>query len=103
MHTPTTITPAAPGPPQQRAMRGVQLVDPLYPSTGEMADRVRAFAWAATPLGPLHTWPQSLLVAVGTCLNCRFPCFVWWGPELINIHNDAYVPVLGERHPSALG
>ncbi len=29
--------------------------------------------------------------------------FVWWGPELINIYNDAYTPVLGKRHPAALG
>ncbi len=82
---------------------GVPARDPLFPSTGEMADRVRAFDWAATPLGPLESWPQSLLVAVGICLNSRFPTFVWWGPELINIHNDAYAPVLGDRHPRALG
>ena len=25
-----------------------------------MADRVRAFDWAATPLGPIEVWPQSL-------------------------------------------
>lgn len=29
--------------------------------------------------------------------------FVWWGPELINIYNDAYAPVLGKRHPDVLG
>lgn len=29
--------------------------------------------------------------------------FVWWGPELINIYNDAYAPMLGKRHPEALG
>jgi K+-sensing histidine kinase KdpD len=29
--------------------------------------------------------------------------FVWWGPELINFYNDAYIPVLGARHPEALG
>jgi signal transduction histidine kinase len=29
--------------------------------------------------------------------------FVWWGRELINIYNDAYAPMLGQRHPDALG
>ena len=29
--------------------------------------------------------------------------FVWWGNELINFYNDAYIPVLGARHPDALG
>jgi PAS domain S-box-containing protein len=36
-------------------------------------------------------------------LNSRYPMFVWWGPELINFYNDAYIPVLGGRHPKALG
>ena len=30
--------------------------------------------------------------------------FIWWGPELIQIYNDAYSETMGpERHPSALG
>jgi PAS domain S-box-containing protein len=68
-----------------------------------MAARFLATDWAASTLGALETWPQSLRVAVGICLNSRFPMFVWWGPELVNIYNDAYVPVLGARHPEALG
>ena len=68
-----------------------------------MAERVRSFDWASTPLGPMEAWPQALKVAVGICLNSRFPMFVWWGPDLINIYNDAYIPVLGRRHPDALG
>jgi PAS domain S-box-containing protein len=70
---------------------------------GEMAARVGALDWSRTPLGPMDGWPQSLRTAVGICLNSRFPMFVWWGPDLINIYNDAYVPVLGGRHPDALG
>jgi len=69
----------------------------------EMATRVADFDWASTPLGPMETWPQSLRIAVGICLNSRFPMFVWWGPDHINIYNDAYIPMLGKRHPAALG
>jgi len=29
--------------------------------------------------------------------------FMWWGPEFINFYNDAYIPMLGNRHPQALG
>src|SRR5678815_4807296 len=76
---------------------------PTISGRGEMAERVRAFDWASTPLGVPEQWPQSLRVAVGICLNSRFPMFVWWGPHLINIYNDAYVPMLGKRHPAALG
>jgi hypothetical protein len=28
---------------------------------------------------------------------------VWWGPELINFYNDAYLPIIGGKHPGALG
>ncbi|MES2887885.1 MAG: ATP-binding protein [Pseudomonadota bacterium] len=60
-------------------------------------------AWVETPLGPLDQWPLCLRVAVGICLNSRSPMFVWWGEQAINIYNDAYIPVLGKRHPEAFG
>jgi len=69
----------------------------------EMSRRLEAFDWGSTRLGPLSEWPQRLRVAVGICLNSRFPMFVWWGNEYINIYNDAYIPMLGDRHPSAFG
>ncbi len=70
---------------------------------GEMGRRVRAFDWSRTPLGPIEGWPLSLRTAVAMCLNSRFPMMVWWGPELTNIYNDGYAPMLGKRHPDALG
>jgi len=72
------------------------------PST-EVGRLFRKVDWGATRLGPVEQWPQSLRIAVSICLNSRFPMFVWWGPDLINIYNDAYVPMLGKRHPEALG
>ncbi|MED5620292.1 PAS domain-containing sensor histidine kinase [Ideonella sp. BN130291] len=59
--------------------------------------------WAATALGPVEQWPHSLRTAVNLCLNSLFPMFVWWGGELVNIYNEAYIPVLGQRHPQAFG
>jgi PAS domain S-box-containing protein len=70
---------------------------------GDMGARIRAFDWEGTPVGPLADWPLSLRTAVELCLNSRFPMFVWWGKDLINIYNDAYAPMLGARHPSGLG
>lgn len=69
----------------------------------EMAERVAAFDWERTALGPRNRWPEALRVAVDLCLQCRFGMHVWWGPELINIYNDAHIPLLGSRHPGALG
>jgi PAS domain S-box-containing protein len=72
-------------------------------ASGEMAQRIRLDHWAATPLGPIEAWPQPLHTAVDVCLACGFASFVWWGPDLVQIYNDAALPVLGSRHPAALG
>jgi PAS domain S-box-containing protein len=79
--------------------------DPLFDGPGEMRALCRAFDWASTPLGPSTSWPQSLRTTTGILLACRNPMFLWWGPELIQIYNDAYRPSFGAegRHPRALG
>jgi len=71
---------------------------------GDMGARVRALDWSRTPLGPVESWAPSLKCAVGTLLHSRHPMFLWWGPELVQIYNDAYVPGFGRgKHPAALG
>ncbi|HEX8945835.1 MAG TPA: PAS domain-containing protein [Gemmatimonadaceae bacterium] len=77
----------------------------VFPGNGEMATRCRAYDWSSTPLGPVSSWPQSLRTTVGIILCCRNPMFLWWGPDLIQIYNDAYRPSFGQsgRHPDALG
>jgi PAS domain S-box-containing protein len=75
----------------------------IGPAPGDMAERVRSHDWSATPLGALDDWPQSLCVALSICLYSRVPKFIWWGPQLISLYNDAYRRILGDRHPSALG
>jgi PAS domain S-box-containing protein len=68
-----------------------------------MARRINALDWSRTPLGPPQQWEERLRTSVEVMLNSRYPMFVWWGPGLINLYNDAYIPILGKRHPSALG
>ncbi|MCM8729556.1 PAS domain-containing protein [Hephaestia sp. GCM10023244] len=70
---------------------------------GDMGARIRAFDWAATPLGPAEHWPAALRVAVNICLHSGQPTAVYWGPELRLIYNDAWAPIAGERHSWALG
>src|SRR5262245_33119705 len=70
---------------------------------GEMGRLMRAFDWSATPLGPAFGWPQGLQTAVRIMLGSRYPMFIWWGRELVNLYNDGYLPMLGQRHPAALG
>jgi PAS domain S-box-containing protein len=71
--------------------------------TGEMADRVRAYEWGTTPLGPIESWSKELLTVVNLTLASSSPTRTMWGPELILIYNDAYRPIPGPRHPFALG
>lgn len=69
---------------------------------GLMAERIRNHDWAATPLGPLQHWPDSLKTCLALCLASRFPQAILWGPDLLTLHNDAFSPILGQK-PSALG
>jgi len=70
---------------------------------GELGAAIRAFNWAATPLGPPQAWPRPLKTCLSIMLTSRQPMWVWWGPELINFYNDAYLPIIGSKHPGALG
>jgi len=64
---------------------------------------MRSHDWENSPLGSPGTWPSSLRTAVGIMLNSSFPMFLAWGPELIFLFNDAYLPILGKKQAHALG
>lgn len=70
---------------------------------GESGALVRGLDWSRTVLGPMATWPSSLQAAVSTCLATGFPMAVSWGRELIQIYNDAAIPVFANKHPYAMG
>jgi PAS domain S-box-containing protein len=75
----------------------------LFPGEGEVTRHLRAIDWAATPLGVPEGWPLSLRTAVSICLGAGVPMCLWWGPRRITFYNDAATPLVGERHPAALG
>ncbi|WP_262266546.1 PAS domain S-box protein, partial [Microvirga yunnanensis] len=75
----------------------------LLPNGGIMGARVRHHDWASTSLGPIATWPQSLKSLVNLVLAAPLPMNLLWGPELIQIYNDAYAPLMGLKHPAGLG
>ena len=69
----------------------------------EMAARIADFDWAATPLGPIALWPQSLKNAVDLMIGSPQFTTLAWGPALTLLYNDACAALLGTRHPAALG
>jgi signal transduction histidine kinase/PAS domain-containing protein len=74
-----------------------------FAGPGEMRARCRAHDWSVTKLGPVEDWPQSLRATAATVLAAGFPSVIRWGPDLLQIYNDAYIPFLGAKHPMALG
>jgi PAS domain S-box-containing protein len=75
----------------------------LIHSKNRMAELIRTHDWSSTPLGPIEDWSESLLLSVNLMLSCAFPSLVFWGKELVQLYNDAFIPLLAERHPSGLG
>lgn len=71
--------------------------------TGEMAARIRAHDWASTPVGSIEHWTQTLRIAVGMVLAMPNPATIIWGPQQIQIYNDAYIGIAKGRHPALLG
>ena len=61
-------------------------------------------SWSDTTLGAPESWPSTLKTTLATMFRARHPMFLWWGPELIQFYNDAYVPSFGQgKHPRAMG
>ncbi|WP_156468042.1 PAS domain-containing protein [Rhizobium sp. Leaf371] len=63
----------------------------------------RVLDWAATPLGPVQGWSQSLRSTVRTLLSSQYPMVLTWGEDFTQIYNDAYSKLIGDRHPSGFG
>lgn len=40
---------------------------------------------------------------MGLCLSSRAPMMVVWGPQHVQLYNDALAPLMGPKHPAALG
>ncbi|WP_421912215.1 PAS domain-containing sensor histidine kinase [Mesorhizobium sp.] len=70
---------------------------------GELGCLVATFDWAATSIGSISTWPQSLKTSVSLILRSQVPIVMLWGEDGVMIYNDAYSVFAGGRHPQLLG
>jgi PAS domain S-box-containing protein len=75
----------------------------VFPGASVMATAMRAKDWQATAMGDPAAWPHALKVPLRMMLTSRFEMWLGWGPDLAFFYNDAYVPTLGTKHPTALG
>jgi len=75
----------------------------FIPADTEAGRLARSIDWARTPLGDPAGWSPVLRMMVPFVLANRFPHLLWWGPDYIQIYNDPYAPILGAKHPRAMG
>ena len=69
-----------------------------------MGALMRSIDWAATAVGPVAAWPQSLRTALSILLETGFPMYIAWGAGFTQFYNDGYRPILGStKHPAAMG
>ena len=88
-----------------RSDKMVSVPDPLafLMGGGEMGSLIRSMDWSKTSLGPAAEWPQSLRTTVSICLASDLPICVIWGPGLVQLYNDAYRVICGNKHPRSMG
>lgn len=68
-----------------------------------MRAEIEQYDWSRTPLGSADTWPDTLKTVLGVVLDTAFPMLIMWGPDLIQVYNDGYIPIFGDKHPRSLG
>ena len=76
---------------------------PFLTGGGEMGRLIRSMDWSTTSLGPIARWPQSLRTTISICLVSDLPICVIWGPDLVQVYNDAYRVICGDKHPRSMG
>src|SRR3712207_6253607 len=80
----------------------VEAVEALFAGPGDARAELRQIDWSATALGPVATWSAALRTVTRAVLDTEFPMFLMWGPELVQIGNDAYAPTLGTKRMQGL-
>ena len=68
-----------------------------------MGSLIRAYRWASSPLGGAAEWPIELKTLVSLLLISPQPMFIAWGADRTWLYNDGFTPILGDKHPRALG
>lgn len=81
----------------------VRASESVFGAGGEMGRRMSAVDWGTTALGPVDRWPAALRSTLGMALSNPVAMNLMWGPDLLQLYNDAYRDLIGDRHPAALG
>ena len=64
---------------------------------------VRSINWASTPLGSIEGWSAEFRGFCNFIMACPHPAAIYWGEEFTIIYNEAFIPLVGSKHPRIMG
>ena len=76
---------------------------PGFENAGFLRPAYERVDWGATSVGDPAGWGTPLRIALRLLLTTRFPATLFWGPDLVLLYNEAFVPLIEDKHPAALG
>lgn len=68
-----------------------------------VGESIKSKDWTATALGAIEQWPQSLRTALGICLSSPSACCIAWGAQRLQLPNEKYAQLCGNRSADAIG
>jgi PAS domain S-box-containing protein len=71
-------------------------------ASGDLHTLLSEVDWPCSPLGEPAAWPGPLRTVLELMLNSNAAMFLVWGAQRTFLYNEAYLPVLGAKHPQAL-
>jgi PAS domain S-box-containing protein len=74
----------------------------LFDGNREIRSLLRMRDWSDFPAGPPTEWPLLVQTTLHRMLQSDSPISFLWGTDLHYFYNDAYVKLIGSKHPAAL-
>ncbi|MFJ4198867.1 SpoIIE family protein phosphatase [Streptomyces sviceus] len=75
----------------------------VFAEGGAFGELLSGIDWAATPLGPPVSWPGPLVDTLRLMLTSEHGMALYWGAEFATLYNLGSTPIVGAKHPWALG
>lgn len=70
---------------------------------GSNSTLLETFPWHQTSLGRPETWHPDMKAIIRMAMASGFPVYSAWGKDFVQVYNDAYNPILGDKHPESFG
>jgi len=70
---------------------------------GEVGALILSRDWQASPIGSPSRWAPELKTLINVMLNAGQPMFITWGETRTLLYNDAFIEIVGDKHPASLG